>query len=104
MSKKPIRSAQAAAQRLCHAAVPDWSEQTRGALAGLSARERSFVEIYATGCSAAEAYRRAYGAQYTGRETDWTRNAAYAVRSRPRVAKAIDLCMRDMNFGARMDR
>ena len=66
--------------------------------------ERSFVEWYVVGLNSVAAYRKARGAEYTGRESDTTRNYGYAIRSRPRVKAAIDAAMKDVNFDARMDR
>jgi hypothetical protein len=84
--------------------VPGWSPETLAAFDGLTPLERSFVEWYATGGNAAEAYRQATGSEYTDRHTDSTRNNGYAIRSRPRVRAAIDAAMNDVNFDARMNR
>lgn len=84
--------------------VPEWSPETMAALDELTPNERLFAEYISMGDNAAEAYRRVSGREYTDRESDTTRMIGYQWRSRPRVDKAIRLCMKDMNFGAAMDR
>lgn len=81
------------------AVVPDWTESTLILLAGLTPLERAVVEWVATGCSAADAYRRA-----TKRETDTAKQNAYDIRHRPTVAAAIQSALKDRNVGARCDR
>lgn len=85
------------------AVVPDWSEATLALFEPLSVLERAFVEWYVAGGNAAEAYRRATGAEYTDRETDSTRKMGYKLAARPRVKVAVDAAMKDRNFNARCD-
>lgn len=81
------------------AGVPDWSPATRALLADLTPLQRAFAEWYACGYSAAEAYRRA-----SGRGGNMDRQSAYQVKGHPAVREAIQACLGDRNFGARMDR
>jgi hypothetical protein len=84
--------------------VPDWSADTREALAALTPLERAFAQHYATGGNSAEAYRKAADCPAQDRDADTSRMNGYAIRSRPRVQAAIALAMRDVNFDARLDR
>jgi hypothetical protein len=79
--------------------TPDWSEPTLALLRALPPTERCFVEWYATGLNAAEAFRKA-----TGKDSTAARQLASRMRSRPRVKAAIDAALSDRNLGPRMDR
>src|SRR5690349_18602101 len=83
--------------------VPDWGPETIRLLAALTALERSFVEWFATGMNAAEAYRMAAGRE-AGPGPDAARQLGYKIRARPRVRLAIDAALRDGGSGARVDR
>ena len=110
-AKTPRRSSTLAADRLAKvivrrpqpSEVPGWSPNTLELFARLSPLERGFVEWYATGASAAEAYRRAAGRDATD-GTDASRQLGYKIRVRPRVQAAVDSALRDQNFDARCDR
>lgn len=84
--------------------VPEWSDATLVALDELTPLERSVVEWYATGCSGAEAYRRARRLEPPDGEYDTARNNAWGILARPRVKIALDACRKDVSFGPRMDR
>jgi hypothetical protein len=84
-------------------AAPDWSERTLALLSELSPLERAFAEWYASGLSAAEAFRRAAGLPH-GPAPDASRQQGYKLRTRPRVKAAIEACLGDRNLGARLDR
>ena len=83
--------------------VPDWSPGTLALLEGLTVLERAWVEWFVADGNAAEAYRRATGAEYTDRETDTTRKSGHQIAARPRVKAAVDAAMKDRNFNARSD-
>jgi hypothetical protein len=90
-------------QRPAPLEVPDWSPATLELLARLTPLERGFVEWYATGASAAEAYRQAAGRDVE-EGADASRQLGYKIRVRPRVQAAIDSALKDQNFDARCDR
>ena len=82
------------------ASVPDWSPETVTLLEDLTPLQRTFVEWYVTGSTAAEAYRKA-----SGRDPGPTaRNNGSQLLNKPRVRVAVAAAMRDRNFDARSDR
>ena len=82
--------------------TPEWSPQTLAFLAKLTPLERRFTEWYAAGYSGAEAYRRATNRRRS--QDDAARQQAFKIRSRPRVAAAIQAALNDQTVGARCDR
>jgi hypothetical protein len=84
--------------------VPEWSEETLKTFERLTPLERSWVEHFASGGNASEAYRRATGRKYTDRDTDTSRMNARNIRTRPRVQAAVKAALKDLNFDARMNR
>jgi hypothetical protein len=68
-------------------------------LNGLTPLERATVEWKASGCTSAEAYRRA-----SGRDGPSVRQAGHQILARPRVAAALAAALGDRNVGARLDR
>ena len=82
--------------------TPEWSPQTLAFLAKLTPLERRFTEWYAAGYSGAEAYRRATNRRRS--QDDAARQQAFKIRTRPRVAAAIQAALNDQPVGARCDR
>lgn len=81
------------------AETPDWTPPTLALLDNLTPLERGVVEWKASGCSSAEAYRRA-----SGRDSASARQAGHQILARPRVAAALAAALSDRNVGARVDR
>jgi len=80
--------------------VPDWSPETLALLEDLTPLQRAFIEWYVSGCSAAEAYRKA-----SGRDPGPSaRNNGAQLLNKPHVRTAVAAAMRDRNVGARYDR
>jgi hypothetical protein len=80
--------------------TPDWSPETLALLDDLTPLQRAFVEWYASGCSAAAAYRKA-----SGRDPGPTaRNNGAQLLNKPHVRVAVAAALRDRNVGARCDR